>query len=189
VKQRVYTLTRSQTVHLLNLLALSLLTIAFNAVHFEASCSTCHCAFRPFSCHPLLHFHSNFLHAPSRHPFQGIENRERYRHKNAFVDRGAAHPRRCIIWDIYKSVGLVFKSQQRQGSPNKWPRITPRHDLTSVKFFLVPFWLSVSVCGLGWCLLSLSSEMKSRPLGHVCLVGFFSFNSLFAGLLCFFSVS
>ena len=45
--------------------------------HFEGSCGTCHCASR----HPLIHFHSNFLHALSRHPFQGIDNRQRYRHK------------------------------------------------------------------------------------------------------------
>jgi hypothetical protein len=59
--------------------------------HFKGSCGTCHCASR----HSLLHFHSNFLHALSRQPFQRIEKRQRYRHKNPFVDRGAAHPRRC----------------------------------------------------------------------------------------------
>jgi len=59
-------------------------------LHLEASCGTGHCAYRPSSCHPLLHFHSNFLRTPLRHPFQGIENRERHRLKNAFVDRGAA---------------------------------------------------------------------------------------------------
>jgi len=70
-------------------------------LHFEAPRCTCHSAFRPSSCHLLLHFHLKFLHPPHAH-FKIY--RHGYRPKNTFADRGAAHPRCCCslrgIWPM-----------------------------------------------------------------------------------------
>ena len=64
--------------------------------HFEESCGTRHRASR----HPLLHFHSNFLHALSRYLFQGIDNRQRYQHKKPlrWSWRGAPAPLSKVLW-------------------------------------------------------------------------------------------
>jgi len=156
LKQRFYTSTTSQTVHLLTLLTLPLLTIASNSPmqpHFKGSCGTCHCALR----HSLLHFHSNFLRALSRHPFQGIENRQRYRHKNPFVDRGAAHPRRCSFMrprpeSAYQGF-LSFRQSFRHITDTKKPCVLVltrchmllRANIDSHAYTMVLYvWLSVS---------------------------------------------
>ena len=108
VKQSVYTSTPSQTVNLLTLLALPLLTIASNAAPLRRILRHMPLRIAP----PSTSLPFQLLHALSRHPFQGIESRQRYRHKNPFVDRGVAHPRRCSSGSAGQPARQPTASQQ-----------------------------------------------------------------------------